>query len=82
MARNLRVELKHGRSCLDLIRQFKRLCDEIGIVYAVKQRARYEKPSDKRRRKKRQAELQRRYAEQEKKNLANKNNTKKYDYEF
>jgi small subunit ribosomal protein S21 len=70
MSVNVRVELKShygiSRSELDrdisnLIKRFKRACSDAGIVTAIKERQYYEKPSQKRNRKKRQLELQKKY---------------------
>jgi len=73
MATNVRVELKtyHGsnrydreRACLSLIRQFKRAVNEAGVLHTLKEKEFYEKPGEKKRRKRRHAELQRKYAMQ------------------
>lgn len=71
MATNVRVELRfHGgssrydreRATSNLIRQFKRAVAEAGVLHELREREHYEKPGDKKRRKQRQAELQRKYA--------------------
>ncbi len=68
---NVRVEFKYNignnrsdreRAALSLLRQFKRAVDAAGIIAEIKEHERYEKPGDKKRRKRKQAELQRKYA--------------------
>jgi len=70
---NVRVELKQyygsnradrERAAISLLRQFKRAVNEAGVLHALKEKEFYEKPGDKRRRKRRYAELQRKYASQ------------------
>jgi ribosomal protein S21 len=79
MATNVRVELRqyHGsnqydkeRAALSLIRQFKRAVNEAGVLHTLKEF--YEKPGEKRRRKKRYAELRRKYAAQAEQNGTNR----------
>lgn len=74
MATNVRVELRfHGgngrfdreRATQNLIRQFKRAVAEVGVLQELREREHYEKPGEKKRRKQRQAELQRKYAQAE-----------------
>jgi ribosomal protein S21 len=71
MAVNVRVEMRfHGGNSrssqavagLALIRQFKRACNEAGIMRELNERRFFESKSRKRRKQKRQAELQRKYA--------------------
>lgn len=72
MSTNVRVELRYNggnsrfdreRATLNLLRQFKRAVAEAGVLYELREREFYEKPGEKKRRKQRQAELQRKYAE-------------------
>lgn len=68
MAVNVRVELKpysNRNDQMSLLRRFKRACSEAGIMHLIKEHEFYEKPSDKRRRKKRHAQLQAKYAQQD-----------------
>ncbi len=83
MAVNVRVESRSFQGnrvsrddSMNLIRRFKRACNEAGILSALKEYEFYEKPCEKRNRKRRQAELQRRYAEEAAKSnaLQNKKN--------
>lgn len=69
---NVKVELRFNggnsrfdreRATLNLIRQFKRAVAEAGVLHELREREFYEKPGEKKRRKQRQAELQRKYAE-------------------
>lgn len=66
MAVNVRVEVKsNSRSDQqNLMRRFKRACNEAGIMHLIKEHQYYEKPCDKRRRKRRHAQLQIKYAQQ------------------
>lgn len=72
MATNVRIELRNyqgGRfdrekAITGLIRQFRRAVNEVGVLQTLKEKEFYEKPGEKRRRKKRYSDLQRKYAVQ------------------
>lgn len=69
MSVNVRVEARPDRrfDIVNLLRRFKRACNEFGVTHEFKRHEYYEKPCEKRNRRRRQTELVRKYALEEQK---------------
>jgi len=51
----IKVKARNNESVQQMLRRFKKLCEKEGLTKAVKRNTYYEKPSDRRRREKRQS---------------------------
>ena len=51
----IKVTIRHGEPTEKFLQRFKRICSKEGIFREIKRRSYYEKPSDKRRRREKEA---------------------------
>ena len=51
----IKVKARNNESVQQMLRRFKKLCEKEGLTKAVKRNSYYEKPSERRRREKRQS---------------------------
>jgi small subunit ribosomal protein S21 len=51
----IRVSIRHGEPTERFLQRFKRICAKEGVFKEIKRRSHYEKPSDKRRRREKEA---------------------------
>lgn len=51
----IKVKARNNESAQQMLRRFKKLCEKEGLVKDIKRTSRYEKPSERRRRQKRQS---------------------------
>lgn len=51
----IKVKARNNESVQQMLRRFKKLCEKEGLTKDVKRNSRYEKPSERRRRQKRQS---------------------------
>jgi small subunit ribosomal protein S21 len=59
----IKVRAKDREPVGVMIRRFKKFCEKEGLLKDLRRRSVYEKPSERRRRQRRRAELVRRYAQ-------------------
>lgn len=51
----IKVKARNNESVQQMLRRFKKLCEKEGLVKDIKRNSTYEKPSDRKRRERRQA---------------------------